>query len=93
VLDDATATHTFALLLAVAKRIAEADTFVRAGKWRGWAPIFFIGLDVDHRTLGIAGLGRVGGSSIMTRGATQLSSPKAGLNLSIKRPSCAKPIS
>lgn len=60
VLDDATATHTFALLLAVARRIAEADKFVRAGKWLGWAPMFFVGLDVDRRTLGIAGLGRIG---------------------------------
>ena len=60
VLDDATATHTFTLLLAVARRIAEADKFVRDGKWKGWAPMFFIGLDVDHRTLGIAGLGRIG---------------------------------
>jgi lactate dehydrogenase-like 2-hydroxyacid dehydrogenase len=60
VLDDATATHTFTLLLATARRIAEADKFVRDGKWRGWAPMFFIGLDVDHRVLGIAGLGRIG---------------------------------
>lgn len=60
VLDDATATHTFTLLLATARRIAEADKFVRDGKWRGWAPMFFIGLDVDHKTLGIAGLGRIG---------------------------------
>ncbi len=60
VLDDATATHTVTLLLAVARRIAEADQYVRAGKWQGWAPMFFIGLDVDHRTLGIAGLGRIG---------------------------------
>ena len=60
VLDDATATHTFTLLLAVARRIAEADKFVRGGKWTGWAPMAFVGLDVDHRTLGIAGLGRIG---------------------------------
>ena len=60
VLDDATATHAFTLLLATARRIAEADKFVRDGKWRGWAPMFFIGLDVDRRTLGIAGLGRIG---------------------------------
>jgi glyoxylate reductase len=60
VLDDATATHTFTLLLSVARRIAEADKFVRAGKWQGWAPMFFIGLDVDRQTLGIAGLGRIG---------------------------------
>jgi lactate dehydrogenase-like 2-hydroxyacid dehydrogenase len=54
VLGDATANHTFTLLLAVARRIAEADKFVRAGKWRGWAPMFFVGLDarfVDKDTL------------------------------------------
>jgi lactate dehydrogenase-like 2-hydroxyacid dehydrogenase len=60
VLDDATATHTFTLLLATARRIAEADKYVRDGKWQGWGPLFFIGLDVDHKTLGIAGLGRIG---------------------------------
>ncbi len=60
VLDDATATLTFTLLLATARRIAEAERFVRQGKWEGWAPMAFIGLDVDRRTLGIAGLGRIG---------------------------------
>ncbi len=60
VLDDATATHTIALLLATARRIAEADKYVREGRWKGWAPLFFVGLDVDHKTLGIAGLGRIG---------------------------------
>lgn len=60
VLDDATATHTIALLLAVARRIAEADKFVRDGKWTGWEPMFFIGRDVDRKTLGVAGLGRIG---------------------------------
>jgi lactate dehydrogenase-like 2-hydroxyacid dehydrogenase len=60
VLDGATATHTMTLLLATARRIAEADKFVRDGKWKGWAPMFFIGLDVDRKTLGVAGLGRIG---------------------------------
>jgi len=60
VLDDATATHTFALLLATARRLPEADKFVRDSKWKGWAPMFFIGMDVDRRTLGIAGMGRIG---------------------------------
>jgi glyoxylate reductase len=60
VLDDATATHTMALLLATARRLAEADKFVRDGKWKGWAPMFFLGMDVDRRTLGIAGMGRIG---------------------------------
>jgi glyoxylate reductase len=60
VLDEATATHTMTLLLATARRIAESDKFVRAGHWQGWAPMVFVGLDVDHKTLGIAGAGRIG---------------------------------
>jgi glyoxylate reductase len=60
VLDDATATHAWALLLATARRIPESERYVRAGKWHGWAPMAFIGQDVDNRTLGIAGLGRIG---------------------------------
>lgn len=60
VLDDATATHTVTLMLSVARRIVEADKFVRAGKWGSWAPLFFMGLDVDGQTLGLAGAGRIG---------------------------------
>ena len=60
VLDDATATHTMALMLSMARRIPESEKFVRDNKWVGWAPMFFIGLDVDRRTLGIAGAGRIG---------------------------------
>ncbi len=60
VLDDATATLTLTLLLATARRVVEADEYLRNGKWTGWAPMSFIGLDVDHKTLGIAGLGRIG---------------------------------
>ena len=60
VLDDATASFAMALLLATARRLAEADAFVRAGKWRGWTPDFFMGLDVDGKTLGIVGAGRIG---------------------------------
>jgi glyoxylate reductase len=60
VLDDATATHAWALLLATARRVSESERYVRAGKWKGWAPMAFIGQDVDNKTLGIAGLGRIG---------------------------------
>ncbi|MEA3103417.1 D-glycerate dehydrogenase [Caballeronia mineralivorans] len=60
VLDDATATHAWALLLATARRISESERYVRAGQWHGWAPMAFIGQDVDNTTLGIAGLGRIG---------------------------------
>lgn len=60
VLDESTSTHAWALLLAAARRVGEAERFVRAGKWKGWGPMVFIGQDVDHKTLGIAGLGRIG---------------------------------
>jgi lactate dehydrogenase-like 2-hydroxyacid dehydrogenase len=61
VLDDATATLTLALLLAVARRVVEADRYVRAGRWTSaWSPSFFVGQDVAGRTLGIAGAGRIG---------------------------------
>ncbi|MFZ4513875.1 MAG: 2-hydroxyacid dehydrogenase [Geothrix sp.] len=60
VLDEATATHAWALLLATARRITETDRYVRAGHWLGWGPLAFLGLDVDHKTLGIAGGGRIG---------------------------------
>jgi len=60
VLDEATATHAWALLLAVARRIPETERHLRAGLWTGGGPLQFLGLDVDHKTLGVAGLGRIG---------------------------------
>ena len=60
VLDDTTADFTWCLLLATARRVVEADKFLRAGKWRGWGLMNFLGYDVHHRTLGILGLGRIG---------------------------------
>jgi glyoxylate reductase len=61
VLTDATADHTWALLLATARRVAEADRFMRARRWKvGWSPTFFFGADVWGATLGIIGLGRIG---------------------------------
>ncbi|MGU7782639.1 2-hydroxyacid dehydrogenase [Burkholderia sp. PU8-34] len=60
VLDDATATHAWALLLASARRISESERYVRDGKWQGWSPMAFLGQDVDNKTLGIAGMGRIG---------------------------------
>lgn len=60
VLDDATATHAWALLLATARRIPESERYVREGRWHGWAPMAFIGQDIDNKTLGVAGMGRIG---------------------------------
>ena len=67
VLTDTTADLAFALILGVARRIAEADRFVRAGKWVGWSPGLMIGSDVHGKTLGIVGLGRIG-SAVARRG-------------------------
>ncbi|KKU53111.1 MAG: D-isomer specific 2-hydroxyacid dehydrogenase NAD-binding protein [Parcubacteria group bacterium GW2011_GWA2_47_10b] len=60
VLTETVAEHTFALMLAIAHRVAEADRFTRAGKYKGWGPILLLGSDVFGKTLGIIGLGRIG---------------------------------
>ncbi|GAB4167072.1 MAG: D-glycerate dehydrogenase [Rhodocyclaceae bacterium] len=60
VLDDTTADHGFGLLLAAARRVAEADRWVRAGAWKGWAFEDWLGADVHHARLGIIGMGRIG---------------------------------
>jgi len=61
VLDDATADHTFAMILAVTRRVVEADRFVRSGEPWIWGPRMLVGLDLSAgATLGIVGLGRIG---------------------------------
>ena len=60
VLTDSTADLTWALLLAVARRVAEGDAYVRSGDWSGWAPTQMLGTDVAGKTLGIVGMGRIG---------------------------------
>jgi len=61
VLDDTTADLGFALLLAAARRVAEGDRYVRAGRWGGpWRNDLLNGFDVHHATLGIIGMGRIG---------------------------------
>lgn len=57
---EAVAEHTIALILALAARIVEADEFVRRGKYKGWAPMQFIGTDILGSTLGLVGAGRIG---------------------------------
>jgi gluconate 2-dehydrogenase len=60
VLDDTTADTTWALLMAAARRITEAERWLRAGNWKGWKNDQFLGVDVHHATLGIIGMGRIG---------------------------------
>lgn len=60
VLDDTTGDFTWALILATARRLTEAEAYLRNGQWDGWKLKQFLGLDVHHATLGIFGLGRIG---------------------------------
>jgi glyoxylate reductase len=61
VLTDATADFAWALIMATARRVAEADKYVRDGKWKiAWAPMMFLGSEIYGKTLGILGLGRIG---------------------------------
>ena len=60
VLTDTVAEHTFALMLAIAHRISEADRFARAGQFKGWEPMMLLGTDFSYKTVGILGLGRIG---------------------------------
>ena len=60
VLTKTTADLTFALLLAAARRVVEGDRHVRAGTWKTWHPLYYLGQDVYERTLGILGLGQIG---------------------------------
>jgi glyoxylate reductase len=60
VLTDATADFAFALMMAVARRIPEAERFVRAEKWKTWGPMLLLGVDLKGATLGLIGFGRIG---------------------------------
>ena len=60
VLTDTTADLAMALILAVARRLVEADQYARKGKYEGWAPLLLLGTDVHKKTLGLLGFGRIG---------------------------------
>ncbi|MDH7499460.1 MAG: D-glycerate dehydrogenase [candidate division NC10 bacterium] len=60
VLDETTADFTWALLMATARRVVEADRYARAGKFQGWGIMLLLGQDVHGKTLGICGMGRIG---------------------------------
>lgn len=68
VLTEATADLTWGLIIASARRIVTSDTFTRAKKFKGWAPLLQRGLDVFGKTIGIVGAGRIG--SAVARRAT-----------------------
>lgn len=60
VLTESTADLTFALLLATARRVIEAEKTVRSGEWQSWTPMGMTGQNVGGATLGIIGMGRIG---------------------------------
>jgi lactate dehydrogenase-like 2-hydroxyacid dehydrogenase len=60
VLTDTTADFAFTLLMATARRLVEADKYLRAGKWTQWRIDLLTGHDIHHATLGILGMGRIG---------------------------------
>jgi glyoxylate reductase len=60
VLTDATADMAFALLMAASRRIVEGHDAIRAGQWKTWEPLGYIGVDLVGRTIGIVGMGRIG---------------------------------
>ena len=60
ILEETTADTAFMLLLAAARRLGEAERFLRAGKWKAWGPKQFIGPDVWGKKLGVLGFGGIG---------------------------------
>ena len=68
VLTETTADFGFALMMATARRMAESEHHLRAGRWTRWRYDFFAGAEVHGSTLGILGMGRIG-QGIARRGA------------------------
>ncbi len=75
VLTDAVAEHTFALMMAFARRIPESDRFTRAGKFTGWEPMLILGTELMGKTLGVIGRGRIGA------GVAQRAARGMGMNI------------
>lgn len=60
VLNETTADFAWALMMATARRVTEAEHFLRAGEWKKWGVDFFVGADIHGSRLGILGMGRIG---------------------------------
>ncbi len=59
VLTESVADFTWALILALTRRVSEGDRVVRSGTWKGWALDFMLGTDVRGKQLGLVGMGRI----------------------------------
>lgn len=60
ILTDTTADFAFGLLMSAARRVVEADRYVRGGKWQTWELTLLLGKDIHNATIGIVGFGRIG---------------------------------
>ena len=60
VLTETTADLTFGLLMMTARRLGEAERDLRAGEWKSWLPMGYVGMDLYQAKLGIIGMGRIG---------------------------------
>ena len=67
VLTETAADMAWALLMSSARRIVEADSFVRSGRFTCWLPTLMLGLNIHNKTLGIFGMGRIG-TAVAKRG-------------------------
>jgi glyoxylate reductase len=62
VLTDSVAEFTWALILAISRRLSEGERVLRSGAWKGWALDFMLGTELKGKVLGIVGMGRIGRS-------------------------------
>ena len=60
VLTESVADFTWALILAITRRLSEGDRLVRRGEWKGWALDFMLGSELRGKQLGLVGVGRIG---------------------------------
>lgn len=60
VLTETTADLAFGLMMMTARRLGEAERDVRAGEWKSWLPMGYVGMDLYQATVGIIGMGRIG---------------------------------
>jgi glyoxylate reductase len=60
VLTDSVADFTWALILAITRRLSESERVVRRGEWKGWALDFMLGSELKGKQLGLVGVGRIG---------------------------------
>lgn len=60
VLTEAVADFTWAMILAITRRISEGERLVRSGRWKGWALDLMLGSELRRKQLGLVGVGRIG---------------------------------